>query len=178
MSNQLFLKTINSPIGTMIAITNDTGICLLEFKDRKELNSEIEVLKDFYSCSLEEKEENELLKTLTQELALYFEGKLQQFSTPITLIGTGFQKTVWKALLDVPYGTTRTYKEQSIVVGDLKAIRAVASANGKNKLAILVPCHRIIGSDGNLTGYAGGLDRKRLLLNLERKIAGPKDLFS
>lgn len=107
-----------------------------------------------------------LLVAVTQ-LKEYFEGKRSIFSFKMNPKGTDFQQKVWKALLDVPYGKTRSYLEQSKIMGDVKAIRAVASANGKNPLWIVVPCHRIIGTDGSLTGYAEGLWRKKWLLEHE-----------
>jgi methylated-DNA-[protein]-cysteine S-methyltransferase len=107
-----------------------------------------------------------LLVAVTQ-LKEYFEGKRSIFSFKMNPKGTDFQQKVWKALLDVPYGKTRSYLEQSKIIGDVKAIRAVASANGKNPLWIVVPCHRVIGTDGSLTGYVGGLWRKKWLLEHE-----------
>jgi methylated-DNA--[protein]-cysteine S-methyltransferase len=101
-------------------------------------------------------------------LDLYFQGRLKGFATPLETIGTAFQQLVWDALLTIPYGETRSYKEQAQQLGNPKAIRAVAAANGQNKVSILIPCHRVIGSDGKLTGYAGGLNRKQSLLALER----------
>lgn len=98
----------------------------------------------------------------------YFEGKRRIFTFPYELRGTDFQKKVWRALCDIPYGETRTYKEIAIAVGNPKACRAVGMANNKNPIAIAVPCHRVIGSDGKLVGYAGGLDMKEALLHLER----------
>src|SRR5699024_10469520 len=94
---------------------------------------------------------------------------LTTFTVPLTLVGTDFQKEVWQALQTIPYGKTRSYKEQSQQIGNEKAIRAVAGANGQNKISVIIPCHRIIGSDGSLTGYGGGLWRKRYLLELEQK---------
>lgn len=105
---------------------------------------------------------------MRQELDLYFQGRLKVFATPLETIGTAFQQQVWNALLTIPYGETRSYKEQAQQLGNSKAIRAVAAANGQNKVSILIPCHRVIGSDGKLTGYAGGLRRKKFLLNLEQ----------
>jgi methylated-DNA-[protein]-cysteine S-methyltransferase len=105
---------------------------------------------------------------LRQELDLYFQGRLKVFATPLETIGTAFQQQVWNALLTIPYGETRSYKEQAQQLGNPKAVRAVAAANGQNKVSILIPCHRVIGSDGKLTGYAGGLNRKQSLLALER----------
>ena len=107
------------------------------------------------------------LQNAVQQLNEYFRGNRTDFDFKLNPKGTEFQKKVWKGLLQIPYGKTRTYLEQSKILGDVKAIRAVASANGKNPLWIVVPCHRIIGSDGSLTGYAGGLWRKKWLLEHE-----------
>lgn len=107
------------------------------------------------------------LQNAVNQLHEYFEGKRTDFDFKLNPKGTEFQKKVWKALLQIPFGKTRTYLEQSKILGDVKAIRAVASANGKNPLWIVVPCHRVIGSDGSLTGYAGGLWRKKWLLEHE-----------
>ena len=109
----------------------------------------------------------EILQNAVSQLNEYFEGKRNDFDFKLNPKGTEFQQKVWKGLLQIPYGKTRTYLEQSKVLGDVKAIRAVASANGKNPLWIVVPCHRVIGSDGSLTGYAGGLWRKKWLLEHE-----------
>ncbi len=177
MSNQLIHKKIATPIGEMDVLATENGICLLEFNNRKELNDEIESLEKHYNTQ-RTIGSNNWINLLEKEMHAYFKGDLQKFTVKLELFGTDFQLKVWSALVEIPYGVTRTYKEQTLVVGDIKAIRAVATANGKNKLAIVVPCHRVIGSDGSLTGYAGGLDRKRFLLNLEREVAGPKDLFS
>ncbi len=103
----------------------------------------------------------------------YFEGRRRSFTFPYTLFGTDFQKKVWRALCDIPYGETRTYREIAVAVGNPKACRAVGMANNKNPIAIAVPCHRVIGSDGRLVGYAGGLDMKEALLRLEKKFSLP-----
>jgi len=108
------------------------------------------------------------LSRLNDELQAYFSGKLAAFETPLSLVGTDFQKAVWQELLRIPYGTTRSYKQQALALGNLEAIRAVAAANGRNHIAIVIPCHRVIGDDGSLTGYGGGLWRKKWLLELER----------
>lgn len=108
-----------------------------------------------------------VLQEAVSQLQDYFEGKRIDFDFKLNPKGTEFQQKVWKSLLDIPYGKTRTYLEQSKILGDVKAIRAVASANGKNPLWIVVPCHRVIGTDGSLTGYAGGLWRKKWLLEHE-----------
>lgn len=112
-----------------------------------------------------------VLDRLERELAAYFDGSLRHFGVPLRPEGTMFQLRVWAALLDIPYGQTRSYTEQARAIGRTDAVRAVASANGDNPIAIVVPCHRVIGADGSLTGYGGGLDRKRWLLDHEQ---GPR----
>jgi len=112
----------------------------------------------------------ELLEDVVYQLQEYFDGKRESFSLKLCPVGTDFQKRVWDALQDIPYGKTVYYLQLSKTLGDVKAIRAVAAANGKNPLWIVVPCHRVIGSDGSLTGYAGGLHRKKWLLNHESPV--------
>ncbi|APG60857.1 methylated-DNA--[protein]-cysteine S-methyltransferase [Christiangramia salexigens] len=107
------------------------------------------------------------LKSAAEQIDQYFRGDLKEFKLELNPQGTDFQKRVWQELLNIPYGQTNSYMELSKKLGDPKAIRAVASANGKNPLWIIIPCHRVIGSDGSLTGYAGGLHRKKWLLDLE-----------
>ncbi|MBO6211745.1 methylated-DNA--[protein]-cysteine S-methyltransferase [Algoriella sp.] len=158
-------KNITTPIGEMLAIRTEKGLCLLEFLDGKTTEKQLKELGDIEEII--EAEDDILLNNLEQELKLYFEGNLKEFKTPIDFIGTDFQKKVWEELVKIPFGETRSYKAQSIAVGDILAIRAVANANGKNKISILVPCHRVIGSDGSLTGFAGGKHRKQFLLELE-----------
>ena len=175
----IFESDFNTPLGKMTCLSSDSGLHLLEFVSRAK--SEISKEKKEVAAALQAdiaKGENDIVRKLKVQMAEYFEGKRQKFSIPLKLIGTEFQLKVWSELMLVPYGETRSYLEHAESLGDVKAIRAVASANGRNKIAILVPCHRIIGSDGSLTGYAGGIEKKRFLLNLEREVAGPKDLFS
>lgn len=167
---------INTPLGEMIACATDKGICLLEFNDRKKLEDQFKKLSKDLNASITE-EENIHFDLLKKELEAYFNGKLEKFTTPLDIIGTEFQKKVWQVLLTIPYGKTVSYLQQSESMGNPLSIRAVANANGMNKIAIIVPCHRVIGSNGKLTGYAGGLERKRFLLNLEKGIT-EKDLFS
>ncbi len=161
-------KKIQTPLGEMLAIKSEKGLCMLEFFDGKSTEKQLKEIENIGDI-LSKEEEEEVLNLLEEELNLYFEGTLKEFTVPLDFIGTDFQKKVWNELLKIPFGETRSYKEQSIAVGDLLAIRAVANANGKNKIAILVPCHRVIGSDGSLTGYAGGKKRKQFLLELESK---------
>lgn len=114
-----------------------------------------------------ERGQSELTDLAASQLAEYLAGKRRTFELPLNPNGTEFQQRVWQALLSIPYGETRSYREQAEALGNVKAIRAVARANGANPIAILIPCHRVIGADGTLTGYAGGLDMKARLLSLE-----------
>lgn len=155
----------------MIAGVTDEGICLLEFNDRKILPEEYNDLKKLLNTSIEEGE-NKLTKTLKKQLKEYFEGKRKEFTIPLVTPGSVFQQAVWKELQNIPYGATRSYHEQSLALGNPDSIRAVANANGMNRIAILIPCHRVIGSDGRLVGYGGGLGRKKWLLDHEKKFSG------
>ncbi|HLO44889.1 MAG TPA: methylated-DNA--[protein]-cysteine S-methyltransferase [Leadbetterella sp.] len=120
----------------------------------------------------------EILDNAKQQLQSYFEGNLQRFNLKLDPDGTDFQKKVWDLLYKIPYGKTWTYADMANKLGDPKVIRAAASANGKNPLAIIIPCHRVIGTNGSLTGYAGGLENKRFLLDLENRVAnGVMSLF-
>ena len=157
-------KKIQTPLGEMLAIKSEKGLCMLEFFDGKSTEKQLKEIENLGEIL---EKDDEILNRLETELNNYFKGNLKEFTIPLDLIGTDFQKKVWNELIKIPFGETRSYKEQSIAVGDLLAIRAVANANGKNKIAIIVPCHRVIGSDGSLTGYAGGKKRKQFLLELE-----------
>ncbi len=153
----------------MRAGATEEGICLLEFVDRRMLETQIKRL----SKTLKTKfvpGSSDLLHALDRQLQGYFLGKRKEFRLPIVAPGTPFQKKVWEALRAIPYGSVRSYTEQAEIIGAPKAVRAVAKANGDNSIAILVPCHRVIGSNGELTGYGGGLWRKQFLLKHESKI--------
>jgi AraC family transcriptional regulator of adaptative response/methylated-DNA-[protein]-cysteine methyltransferase len=113
--------------------------------------------------------ENEHIKQLKKELQAYFAGELTKFAVPLDCPGTGFQQEVWSGLQEIPYGSTSTYQQQAIAINKPKAIRAVAKANGCNRISIVIPCHRVIGKDGSLTGYGGGLARKKWLIEFEGK---------
>lgn len=149
MKNQIFLKT---PLGTARIRGDEEGISAIQILDEK-----IPTSTDIPG----------FLQSAFQQLDDYFKGELEEFSLKLNPQGTAFQQKVWKALNEIPFGKTSSYLELSRKLGDEKAIRAVASANGKNPLWVVIPCHRIIGSDGSLTGYAGGLQRKQWLLNHE-----------
>lgn len=162
---------IESPLGELIAGATDEGVCLLEFNDRKRAAYECRDLEKLLKQSLEEGENGHLAK-LKKQLDDYFNGNLKKFTIPLVTPGTDFQQAVWKELLEIPYGTTRSYQEQANALSRPDSVRAVANANGMNRISIIIPCHRVIGSDGRLTGYGGGLKRKKWLLDHERKNSG------
>jgi AraC family transcriptional regulator of adaptative response/methylated-DNA-[protein]-cysteine methyltransferase len=166
-------EILDTPLGKMLACATDKGICMLEFIDRRAFVTEMKDLKRLLRATIESGT-NRHLKQVEKELNEYFEKKRKKFDVALVTPGTEFQNGVWKKLLDIPYGETRSYKQQSIAVGNLGAIRAVGTANGANRISIIVPCHRVIGEDGNLTGYGGGLKRKRWLLDFE---SGSLSLF-
>jgi AraC family transcriptional regulator of adaptative response/methylated-DNA-[protein]-cysteine methyltransferase len=167
---------IETDIGTMIAGAVEEGICLLEFSDRRMLNTEYKDLAKHFKTTIQEGE-SRYFKTLRKQLKEYFEGSRKEFIIPLVTPGTSFQQAVWKELINIPYGTTRSYQEQSVALGKPDSIRAVASANGMNRISIIIPCHRVIGSDGRMTGYGGGLRRKKWLIDHEKKYSGkPIDL--
>ncbi|WP_058441187.1 bifunctional transcriptional activator/DNA repair enzyme AdaA [Legionella brunensis] len=159
---------LDTPLGPMVAIANDEVLYLLEFVDRRGLERKIERLRQRLKAAIIPGT-TEPIVLIEQELTAYFEGSLQRFKTPVFLLGSPFQKSVWEELCRIPYGETRSYREQAVVVGRPVAYRAVANANGANQLAIIIPCHRIINSNGELGGYGGGLARKRWLINHEKQ---------
>ncbi|APZ46180.1 cysteine methyltransferase [Polaribacter reichenbachii] len=148
-----------TPIGIAEIIGDENGIQSIKVLDDNSIS--VELLKT---------EIPEVLQDCVTQLEEYFKGERASFNLTVNPKGTPFQKKVWKALLDIPYGKTRTYLQQSKFLGDVKAIRAVATANGKNPLWIVIPCHRVIGSDGSLTGYADGIWRKKWLLAHENPV--------
>ena len=167
---------IETPIGEMVAGATKDGICLLEFSDRKTLSTQMEEIAGLLETTIIEGS-NRHLRMLKRQLKKYFKGKRMEFSLHLLTPGTEFQQAVWKELLKIPYGSTRTYQEQADLLKNPLSVRAVAQANGANRLAIIIPCHRVIGSDGHLVGYGGGLERKKWLLDHEKKFSGkPVDL--
>ncbi len=167
-SERTLLKSssIDTKLGPMIAIANDNELVLLEFVDRRDLERELQKLKK--RTVIMPGITNPII-SIKKELTAYFDGKLQKFKTPVSLNGTNFQKKVWTALKDIPYGTTRSYSDLSQILNIRTATRAVASGIGTNQLAIIIPCHRVINKNGRLGGYSGGLRRKKWLLNFEKK---------
>ena len=162
---------IETELGIMVAGAVDEGICLLEFSDRRMLNTEYKDLARYFKTSIEDGD-NRHFRILKEQLKEYFEGSRKEFSVPLIAPGTDFQQAVWKELMKIPYGTTHSYQEQSVALGKPDSIRAVANANGMNRISIIIPCHRVIGSDGHLTGYGGGLKRKKWLLDHEKRHSG------
>jgi AraC family transcriptional regulator of adaptative response/methylated-DNA-[protein]-cysteine methyltransferase len=158
----------NSPVGTLYLGANEKGIVFIEFKNDNKFDEQQSKLKKRLK---EEFSENEspLIKELKKQLDGYFAGKRKSFDLPLQITGTNFQKSVWNQLLTIPPGETRSYKQQAENIGNPKAVRAVANANGDNLISIVIPCHRVIGSDGSLTGYGGGLENKKWLLEHENK---------
>ena len=172
-SNSKEKKVINitrleTPLGTMYACAVEQGICLLEFTDRKMLETELKSLAKQLNASIIQGA-NRHFGLLHDQLAEYFEGKRKEFTVTLFTPGSEFQQTVWKELQNIPYGSTRSYKQQALALKRPEAIRAVANANGMNRISILIPCHRVIGEDGNLTGYGGGIWRKKWLLDMEKR---------
>ena len=160
------LTRIKTSLGTMIACASENGICLLEFSDCKILETKLRMINQAFNLPIIQGE-SKFFKPLKQQLDSYFKGNLKEFAIPLDWVGSDFQKDVWKILLQIPYGKTSTYAIQAQQMGKPSSIRAVAKANGMNKISLLIPCHRVIGSDGSLTGYSGGLWRKKKLLELE-----------
>ncbi len=163
----IYWTKLETPLGAMFACATEQGICLLEFADRKILEAELKYLTQSLKATLIQGP-GKYFGQLQQELNEYFEGKRKVFTVPLATPGSDFQQAVWHMLQTIPYGTTRSYKQQALKLSRPEAIRAVAGANGMNRIAILIPCHRVIGEDGSLTGYGGGLYRKQWLLDFEK----------
>ena len=147
----------------------ENKLCLLDFRYRKMRTTVDNRLKKGFNAKFIE-QDDKILKTTRKQLDEYFKMERKEFNIPLITIGTDFQKSVWEALLKVPYGTTATYLQLAKDINNEKAVRAVANANGANAISIIIPCHRIIGSNGELTGYGGGLPVKKRLLTLEQNL--------
>ena len=162
------ITRLETPLGTMFACAAEQGICLLEFTDRKMLETELKSLAKQLNANIIQGA-NKHFDLLRRQLDEYFEGKRKEFTIQLFNPGTEFQQSVWKVLQTIPYGSTYSYKQQAIALKKPDAFRAVANANGMNRISIIIPCHRVIGEDGNLIGYGGGLWRKKWLLDLEKQ---------
>ena len=166
--NVILIHRFTTPLGPMFVCATDQGVCLLEFVDRRMLETEfLDIQKRLKAQILAG--ENDHIKQAKKEMGEYFEGKRKTFSVKLHTPGTEFQNTVWKALQKISYGDTATYQQQAERIHNPKAVRAVGLANGMNRVAIMIPCHRVIGKNGDLTGYVGGLERKKWLLDFERE---------
>jgi len=163
----VYLNRILTPLGPMLAGATNDGVCLLEFMDRRMLRTQLKILTRRLKCNFTPGT-NKYLEKLAHELKDYFKGKLGKFTLPLITPGTEFQNRVWNTLIKIPSGETISYEELAKRTGNPAAIRAVAKSNGDNRIAIIIPCHRVIGKDGNLTGYGGGLWRKKYLIKLEK----------
>ena len=163
----LFIEWMTTPLGPLFAVCDDTHLYMLEFTTRKNIERGFEKLRKVHKRAVIPGR-TEITDQIEAELKAYFEGNLTHFKTPLAPTGTDFQNQVWKALQDIPYGESCSYSDLAIAVGNEKAVRAVASSNANNGLALIIPCHRVIAKGGGLGGYAGGLDKKQWLLTHEK----------
>ncbi len=167
MKNKIHLLEYKTKIGNLLFGSFDKKLCLLNFNFIKKQNYSLEKIKNFLDADIVESEDK-VISLAKIQIDEYLAGIRKDFSVPILLIGTEFQKEVWTELLKIPYGATTSYLELAKKINRPKAVRAVGSANGANPIPIIVPCHRVINSNGNLGGYGGGLELKKYLLNLEK----------
>jgi AraC family transcriptional regulator of adaptative response/methylated-DNA-[protein]-cysteine methyltransferase len=161
------LGWIETPVGPLVVGATDEGVCLIEFSDRRMLENQLKALRRRFGAT-PVPGTNRWLTALEKQLGEYFAGKRREFDLPLKFPGTPFQQKVWSALLAIPYGSTCSYKDIAAKLGQPDAVRAVGTANGMNRIAIVIPCHRVVNANGDLGGYGGGLWRKRLLLDLEQ----------
>jgi AraC family transcriptional regulator of adaptative response/methylated-DNA-[protein]-cysteine methyltransferase len=166
-------RWVDTPLGAMIAVASREGLALLEFTDRRGLESQIASLRRRLRCAIVPGRA-EPLAMIADELGRYFAGTLTKFAVPLDLRGTPFQEQVWRRLLEIPFGGTLSYGRLADDIGRPGASRAVGRANGDNRLAIVVPCHRVVRTDGSLCGYGGGLWRKKWLLDHEQNVAAAR----
>ena len=157
---------VESPLGPLLAGATEEGLCFLEFTDRRALDAQVSSLRRQFRRPIVPGD-NRHLSRAREELAEYFAGRRRRFTVPLLYPGSPFQQAVWSALFEIPYGKTRSYEAIAAAVGAPGACRAVGRTNGQNRLAILIPCHRVVNKNGRLCGYGGGLWRKQYLLNLE-----------
>jgi AraC family transcriptional regulator of adaptative response/methylated-DNA-[protein]-cysteine methyltransferase len=165
--SSIWINRIATPLGSMIMGVSDQGLCLLEFAERRMLDTQLKHLRQRMGRVFLPGD-HPLMQQVKNELDAYFEGSLREFSVPLQAPGTVFQESVWDALRKIPYGETRSYGDIAEQINHSSAVRAVGRANGDNRIAIIIPCHRVVGSDGELTGYGGGLWRKEYLLAMEQ----------
>jgi methylated-DNA-[protein]-cysteine S-methyltransferase len=166
--NQINIQYYKTKIGELIIGSFDNKLSILNFRYKKMRTAVDNRIKNGLNAEFIEKDDEILIKTRKQ-LDEYLNGDRKEFNLPLLMVGTDFQKSVWKALMKVPYGSTSTYLQIAKNINNENAVRAVGSANGANAISLIIPCHRIIGNNGQLVGYGGGLSVKKLLLNLEQK---------
>ncbi|WP_180113832.1 methylated-DNA--[protein]-cysteine S-methyltransferase [Acinetobacter sp. YH12063] len=157
---QLSYQFLDSPVGQLKLVAHETALVAVLWENENPNRVRLAAL-------VEDLQHPILLKT-AQQLNEYFAGKRQQFDLPLDFEGTEFQQQVWQALLTIPFGETRSYKQIAAQIGNVKAVRAVGAANGKNPISIIAPCHRVVGANGKLVGFAGGLENKEILLKIEK----------
>jgi AraC family transcriptional regulator of adaptative response/methylated-DNA-[protein]-cysteine methyltransferase len=160
--------TLDSPVGPLLAGATDEGVCLLEFTEPARQQAQLAALRRHFGDTIEPGR-NDHIDQLAEELADYFAARRRDFTVPLVLAGTPFQRRVWAQLQRIPYGETRSYEDIGRAIGVPTGSRAVGMANGQNRIAIVIPCHRVINKGGGLGGYGGGLWRKEFLLDLERR---------
>lgn len=169
MTHKIKIEYFKTPYGELIIGSFEDKLCLCDWRYRKMRESiDKRIKKGLNSDFIEES--SDVIENTKAQLTEYFTDERKEFDIPLLFVGSDFQKSIWDALTQIPYGTTNTYLGLSRIIGNEKAIRAVASANGANAISIIVPCHRIIGSDGKMVGYAGGLAVKKKLLTLENAL--------
>ena len=159
---KLSFMQMASPVGSLKLVANDTALVAVVWENENP--------KRLRLAELIEQVNHPILLATQKQLTEYFAGTRQQFDLPLDFEGTEFQKKVWQALLSIPFGETRSYRDIAEQVGNVKAVRAVGAANGKNPISIIAPCHRVVGANGKLVGFAGGLDNKEILLKLESSL--------
>ena len=163
-SMKFVYKLIDSPLGKLTIVAQSSKLVAILWENDQPNRVRL--------GEMEQEDNDSTLLEAERQLQEYFQGKRQQFDLPMEFNGTEFQKQVWQALLQIPYGETRSYLDIATAIGNKKAVRAVGAANGRNPISIIAPCHRVIGASGALTGFAGGLEAKALLLSVEQKAAG------
>ncbi len=165
--SSIWINRVATPLGSMIMGVHDSGLCLLEFAERRMLETQLTRLRQRMGRVFLPGD-HPLMQQVKKQLDAYFEGSLRVFSIPLQAPGTAFQEAVWDALRQIPYGAMRSYADVAAAIDHPDAVRAVGRANGDNRIAIIIPCHRVVASDGELTGYGGGLWRKEFLLAMEQ----------
>lgn len=164
----LLYKTMSSPVGELTLVANESALAAILWENDKPTRVRLGPMRAIVSTPI--------LNETEQQLNEYFAGSRTRFELALNFVGTEFQRKVWAALLTIPFGETRSYSDIAKQIGNANAVRAVGAANGKNPISIVAPCHRVIGKSGDLTGFAGGVETKKILLDLERRILGKEDL--